>query len=549
MNLSPQMKLKRLIAPEKSDIYIVVIYGLCSGLLSLVIPISVQTLVNTISFGSMLQPVFVLTFIVLLVLGGSALMRGLQIFIMEIIQQRLFARMALQLAQKIPGFQIKSFDSSQGPELINRFFDVLTVQKSTALIVLDGVFVLLQTVVGLVLLGFYHPFLLVFDLILLALILGVILFLGKGAIYTSILESKAKYAVASWLQELARIPILFKHPEARNFILNRADHLTVDYVQNRKAHFKILMSQIVGTLSLQVIASSVLLGLGGLLVIKRQLTLGQLVASELIVTSVLTGVGKFGKYLECYYDLVAAADKLDYLLNLPEEEQGPLPAAGEFQNYPAYSICFNEIEYAYLETTPCLTGVTFRAQKGQKVVIYGARASGKSTLCDLLYQLKQPLRGTIQLNGIDSRDCHSREYREKIAFLRDAELMDGTLFDNLKIHRENLTLREAYAACEKVGVLKEIHDFPLGLMTPVSAGRVPLSQGQAKLLALARAILSEPKLFVLDGFLDDLDDESKNLALRYFLQECPATVVMTTHSMALAQTAKSYWVLEKGRLI
>lgn len=93
---SPQRRLIRLLSPEKKDIGVIVVYGICSGIFALIVPIAVQTLVNTIAFGSMLQPILVLTLLVLLVLGLSAILRGLQIFLMEIVQQRLFARIALK---------------------------------------------------------------------------------------------------------------------------------------------------------------------------------------------------------------------------------------------------------------------------------------------------------------------------------------------------------------------------------------------------------------------------------------------------------------------
>lgn len=547
---NPQRRLITLLISEKKDLGIILGYGICSGIFALIIPIAVQTLVNTIAFGSLLQPILVLTLLVLLILGLSAFLRGLQVYLMEKVQQRIFARTSLTLAHHIPKVKMSAIEGEQGPELINRFFDILTVQKSTALIMIDGLSIFLQTLVGMALLAFYHPILLAFDLFLVGLIFTVVFYLGKGAIQTSIIESKKKYEVANWLEILSRFPLVFKKTQAEEFIFEKSDLITSHYIKGRTKHFRILLRQIIGALSLQVFASSALLSLGGWLVVKRQLTLGQLVAAELIVTSVVTGVGKFGKYLESYYDLIAAADKLGDLLDLPTESSRDIVQAlsPKFPSQPAALSVVN-LSYAPNQDQFKLSQVSAKVNPGEKVIIYGGRSSGKSTLCDLLYLLKEPQSGCIELDGISHKDMSLSHFRSQVSLLRGADLFDGTLLENLCIHQKTVSLDDIYKILDQLGILEEMKQLPNGLMTNIVGGRSSLSATQAKLIALARTLLARPRLLLLDAFLDDLDDDSKLSALKIILEQTASTVVLTTGSKTLSKTAKIAWTLDSGHLI
>lgn len=546
--MSPLKRLKYLLLPEKKDLWVIVIYGICSGLFGLIVPIAVQTLVNTIAFGSLLQPIFVLTFLVLFILGISCFIRGMQVYLMEIVQQRIFARTSLILSERIPTFEIEAFEENRGTELINRFFDVLTVQKSTALIVMDGLSLLLQTLVGMMLLAFYHPILLAFDMFLVALICIVLFLLGRGAISSSIFESQKKYQVAGWLEELARIPLVFKHPKSSRLVNKYSDELTMGYLKGRKAHFKILMHQIIGALSLQVLASSMLLGLGGWLVIKRQLTLGQLVAAELVVSSVVNSIGKFGKYLESYYDLAAAADKIGYLLDIPTEKRDPIQISDPILTPHSKILTVENLHYSYPGRDLLLSGIHLSVSRGEKVAILGKRGEGKSTFCELVYGLRVPSKGSIEYCGIQIQDLPRSLLRSNLSLLRRIELFDGTILDNLKIHSTDKGLGEVYQALEVLGILKEIKELPKGLNTLITGEKSPLSAAQAKLVVLARALLAQPELLILDGFLDDLDDQSREIVLQTLLPRKDLTMVLTTGSRSITQGFEKLLILDSGKL-
>ncbi|MEZ6120561.1 MAG: hypothetical protein R3C28_28845 [Pirellulaceae bacterium] len=243
--VSPFSRLLALIQPERSDLWAVLIFSIVVGVLALATPIAIEALVNTVAFGRYLQPVFVLAFMLLTFMGFAAAIKTLITYVVEIIQRRLFIRVVEDLAYRLPRVQSTALDNTYGPELVNRFFDIVNVQKVAAKLLLDGVTVILQTIIGMIVLAFYHPFLLGFDLVLVICIGFVIFILGRGAVKTAIKESKTKYAIEAWLEELIRHPTAFKFHSGAQFGLDRADKLAVDYLNARKKHFRILLRQII----------------------------------------------------------------------------------------------------------------------------------------------------------------------------------------------------------------------------------------------------------------------------------------------------------------
>lgn len=331
--MTPLQRLFALLKPERGDILILTMFSVIVGLLSLATPIAVDSLVTNVAFGKLVQPLLVITLLLFAFLGFSAAIRVLKAYVTEIIQCRLFARITADLAYRLPRVQTERVEKEYLPELVNRFFDVVTVQKVTATFLLDGLQLVVNAFVGMAVLAFYHPWLLGFDVMLLALLAFAIVVLGRGAVSSSISESKCKYKTADWLQDLARCPITFKLDGGAEFALERGDQLIHNYLTARKQHFRVLIRQIAFALGLQALASAVLLGIGGWLVMRGQLTLGQLVAAELIVTVIVGSFAKLGKSMESFYDLMAAVDKLGVLFDLPiEEQQGVLH---QFDSKPA----------------------------------------------------------------------------------------------------------------------------------------------------------------------------------------------------------------------
>lgn len=528
---SPFSRLLGLVRPEWSDIWIVVVFALVIGILLLASPLAVEALVNTVAFGGMLQPVVVVSLLLLACLGFAAILRALQTWVVEIIQRRVFVRVVADLAHRLPRVHAEAFDSQHGPELVNRFFDVLTVQKVGAALLLDALTLILGALIGLLLLAFYHPFLLGYDVILLAAIAFIVVLMGRGAVRTSIAESQAKYAVAACMEDLARNPRAFKVAGGPEFALERADEFARDYLTARQAHFRILFRQITFALALQAIAGTTLLGLGGWLVVAGQLTLGQLVAAELIVSVVVDSFAKLGKHLEGWYDLMAACEKLGHLVDMPLErtdgEDPPLEPG------PA-SLSFTEVSFHYTPDRPVLEGLSFTIPAGSRVALVGPSGAGKSTLVDLIFGLRSPSHGHVDLDDIDLRTFRLPALREHVAVVRGIDIFEGTIAENILVGRRNLTLIDVQEALRDVELLETARMLPDGLQTRLMAGGAPLANGQAMRLALARAIVGKPRLLVIDELLDWLDVDTRDGIIdTLFASERPWSLLVVTHNPQL----------------
>ena len=541
--IKPFERLLSLMRMDRNDIGAVFVFSIIVGFLALASPIAVEALVNTVAFGRYLQPIIVLSGILLTFLGFAAAVRALNTYIVEIIQRRLFVRVVEDLAYRLPRVEQESIDGYHAPELVNRFFDVVTVQKVAVKLLLDGITIVLQTLLGMAVLAFYHPFLLGFDIVLLACIGFIVLVLGRGAVKTAIAESASKYKVAAWLEELARHPTAFKLHGGAQFGLDRSDKLAVDYIEARKLHFRVVMRQIIFALGLQAVAATALLGLGGWLVISGELTLGQLVAAELIVMMIVGSFAKLGKLLESFYDLLASVDKLGKLFDLPVERHDKL---FHLQDATAASVQFTDVSQS-LGGAKLHGGLSFELVPGDSMAIVGRAGIGKSAMLDLITGIRHPSSGHISLDSIDLRELRPDSLREHVSLARDVEIFHGTIEENVHLNRPQINASDVREALDAVGLLNEIMKLPEGLSTQVQTNGAPLSNSQACRLMIARAIVGRPRLLLIDGTLDRLSDSALKVVLQHIAaKKRPWTLVVATGRAGIESAMNKVLDLDKN---
>ncbi|MBC7926267.1 MAG: ABC transporter ATP-binding protein [Bryobacteraceae bacterium] len=543
---TPWARTWTLIRAERSDLGVAVAYSIAIGLLSLALPVATQSLVNTVAFGTVLQPLVVLSILVFAALSAAALLQSLRLWVVEMIQRRVFARLASQVSDRLLRVRLEAFDRQNGPELVNRFLDVVTVQKSVSLLLVDGLSLIMQVLMGMLLLAAYHPYLLAFDIALVLLIGVVLIGFGYGAVRTSIAESHAKYEVLAWLEEIARHRSAFRSRAADRYARHRTRTLVSNYLQNRASHFRVLVRQISGSLMLQAFATSALLGIGGWLVIRGQLTLGQLIAAELVVNMIVSSLAKFGKSLESFYDLQAAMDKLGYLTDLAVErssgEAMPIPVG------PA-TVRLQGVTFAHPGQQTLLSAPPIEIKAGARVAIHGPSGSGKSTLLDLLFATRDPSSGLVELDGIDYRNYRLSDLRDQIALVREVDVFPGTVLENVRLgsDADPLMIRRAL---ENVGLLDKVSALPEGWNTPLFTGGAPLSPGQALRLMIARALLARPRLLLLDEVLDHIEDLQIRgpLVRTLFAADAPWTLVATTERQDIWPMCAQVFEFRGGRL-
>lgn len=526
--LRPRQRLMQLLRPDLQDIRVIAMFAVAVGILNLATPLAVESLVMTVGFRMLQQQVLILSLLLFACLALAATMFTVQKIVVEYIQQRFYVRMVADLAYRLPRIETGSVLRGSGPELVNRFFDVMTVQKAISVLLVDGVALVLTTMIGLSVMAFYHPYLLGFDIVLLGAIGFFIFILGRGGIATAIEESIAKYRTEAWLEELALNPVAFKLGHGPDYALERADQLAKGWLKARRDHFRIVYRQVLFAVYLQVLASTVLLGLGGWLVIQGQLTLGQLVASELIVATIVGSFAKIGKYAENYYDLLAAVDKLGVLFDLPMEREG-----GEFLRGSdrGAALQMRDVTFAFDEHAPVLESLSLSVAPGERLALTGPSACGKSTVLELILDLRVPESGQLEFDGVDYRDIRIDALRSQVGAVLQPEVIEGTILENVRMGRHGIPISQVRRVLEAVGLWDEVSALPDSIYRPLSIGGAPLSHGQLYKLALARAIVGRPRMLLLDETLDALEPSDRHHLLEMlFDREAPWTLVVATHT-------------------
>lgn len=541
---TPLQRLRAWIRLDRQDLAAILVYAVAIGLLGLTTPVAVQALVSTVAFGTVLQPLVLLSVLLFSALGLSAVFRALQAWLAEIIQRRLFVRVVADLSHRLPRVRKDALDGAHGPELVNRFFDVFTVQKTAASLLLGGLEIALTVAVGMIVLAFYHPLLLALDVLLVIAIALAVLSRARRGTDTAIVESKAKYAMAAWLEELALHHGELKLGGGERYAVERADELARAYLVAREKHFSVAFQQLVATLAIQTVASASVLGVGGWLVIQRQLTLGQLVAAEIVVTAVVASLAKVGKYLENAYDLLAGLDKLGHLADLPvEREDGAACVVAQ-----RAGLVLSDVRGGYMQRE-VLSGVDLEVAPGERIVITGPSGGGKSLLVELIAGIREPTSGRLQIDGADVRDLSLASLRSRIAAVTRTATLAGTVLENVRLGRSSIDRGQVRAALDTVGLSDELDLLPQGLETEILGDGSPLSDGQALRLTLARAIASRPALLVVDRVLDGIDDAMRTPLLdALFDRGAPWTLVVVSSDPHVMQRADRVLTLSQGAL-
>lgn len=508
--LSPLQRLVRLLRNERKDIGYIYFYAVVVGLISLILPLGVQAIFSLVSSGSIFSSVYVLMGLVVLGLVGSGIMQIIQVTLVETLQMRIFAKAAFEFTYRVPRLNFEGLNHDNPTELMNRFFDVLTVQKSLPKFLIDLTGAVLQIVFGLLLLSFYHPFFIAFSFFVLFIFFLIVRLNGRKGLETSIKESKYKYRVVAWLEGMAGTLFSFKTAGATNLPIQRMDGLVTNYLTYRTKHFKILQGFYYYALIFKVLVIGGLLVLGTYLLVNRQISLGQFVASEIVIVLLTGAVEKLFLSIDVVFDLLTAVDKLGYVSDLPLEKDG-----GFKFNTPqeGMTLKVGGLNYSYENSPkPALTNIHLNVKPGERICVTGQNGSGKHTLFKVLSGILTGYEGSILYNGISLRDLDMNMLRTHVSMnFPNQEIFDGTILENLTMGRGGITLEQLHAALNRLNLTDEIAKLPEGLNTPIISGGRRFSLSFVTKIALARCLLTQPKLML---YTDALREIERNERLR-----------------------------------
>lgn len=539
-------KLYAILFDEKESMQVFFIYAAIISLLYLAIPIAAQILVNIISTGVLLQPIIVVTaavFIGLLLLG---VLRIFQLFIAEIIQRKIFAKIAIEISQKIPKISQKYFGEIYAPELVNRFFDVITIQKTLTLILLEVPSAVFQILLGFILMGIYSPILIIFDTLLILTIVFVYT-LGYNGVSSSKNQSTAKYKVAHWLEELARCQISFKMNLANDYATNEVDDRILNYLNSRKDHFKVLFRQYSASFFIAAFASASVLAIGAWLVMQGKMSLGQLVASELVISMIVSSLDKIVQKFESWYDLLTAIDKVAHITDLDVERDDGLELD---LNEKGLELICDDLTFSYNAQRKVLDKVNLQLEPGSRKSVVGASGAGKTTFAYLLSGLQEFQEGDILLNGLPLKGLSLNSIRKNIALVSDYnEIFAASIEDNIVLNRSDISKEDLEEVIELVHLERDLQYFPQGINTQLLSEGRNISLGQRQRILLARALVSKPQLLILDEAFGGMDERTKlTIINNIFASTKPWTILNITHDAEVVLRTNYIYLLDRGKL-
>lgn len=507
---SPIRRLIQLLSADKKDIFFVYVYAGLIGLVSLTLPLGIQAAVELISGGVVFSSVYLLIGLIIFGTIGTGVLQVLQITIVEYLQRRVFTKSAFEFAFRVPRIKMESVLNMHMPELMNRFFDVLTLQKGLPKILIDLSTGIIQILFGLLLLAFYHPFFIVFGLGLLGLLFLIFFFTGPKGLKSSIKESKFKYKVVYWLEEMARTLYSFKLAGNTVLPLRKTDYLVNNYLENRNSHFKILIAQYSFILLFKAVITGGLLILGTILVMQREITLGQFVASEVIIILVLASVEKIIMYMDVVYDMLTAVDKISQVTDLPLENSGGIDIP-EVQLKDGYEVKMDDVSYTYPSgAKPSLKNITLTVDKGKSLCISGGSGSGKTTLTNIIAGIHQNYSGIMTYNGYSLRDLDTTYIRDRIGKnVSQEDIFEGSILENILVGKPTSDIKNALDAIEDVGLKDQINALSEGLNTEMLAGGKGFSSSFVNKLVLARCLAKRPAMLILNDFFNNFSKRER----------------------------------------
>ncbi|MFY0673561.1 MAG: ATP-binding cassette domain-containing protein [Bacteroidia bacterium] len=548
-DLGPVKRFINLLRSEKKNIYHIYIYAILAGLLGLTLPLGVQSVVSLISGGLFLRPVVLLTVFVVVGVLLTGLMQIMQMTIVENVQQRIFTRTAVDFAFRIPRIKMEKLLNIYTPELVNRFFDVLTIQKGLTKILVEFITALLQILFGLLLLSAYHPFFVFFGLFLIAVMFVLFYYTGRKGLETSLYESKYKYRIAHWLEELGRNLTTFKIAGSSPLPMEKLENNLAGYLTKRKQHFKVLISQFRGFVFFKTGIVGTLLVLGSFLVIDRQISVGQFVAAELVIIIVIAAIEKLILHLDNIYDVLTAVEKLGNLTDLPlENELGPIDL--DVTEYRGFQVETKDLSYKYPDgKVNALNNINMSIDSCESVAIIGGEGSGKTTLMYVISGILESYKGQILFDGNSLKDVNKRLLRDRIGdSLSHEHIFEGTFFENLTLNRDGISSKELKRVLEITELTEYISKLDEGLQTPLIAGGKGISSAITKKIVLARSLMASPKLVVFDDFFFNLDAAFKVRLFKRLLtdKELACTFLISSHDPTVLNTVDNIYVLENG---
>ena len=542
---SPVQRFWGLLSRYKVEIRQLYVYAIFIGMVNLTLPVGIQAIINYIQTGEMTSSWIVLVCFVLIGIAVTGVLQVLQLRIVENMQQDLFARSAFEFAYRIPKITFLQLDKIHAPELVNRFFDTLTIQKSLPKILIDFSLAAFQIVFGLLLLTIYSPYFIILGVVLVFILWLIFKITGPRGLRTSLKESKYKYQSAHWLEEIARVNRSFKLNTSTEFHLQKTDTIAVNYLTARESHFRILINQFKLFIAFKIFIAAGLLILGGVLVFQEQMNIGQFVAAEIIIILIINSVEKVIRVVDSIYDVLTALDKIGYVTDLQLDES---KGEATIEEEGGLSLTATDLEFGFPdERRNIIDGLSFDVPAGGKVVVTGPSGSGKSILLQMIAGIHHFQSGELYINGVPFDNLHrDRLYQAYGVAFPTNQLFEGTLRENILMGK-NVPSKELSAVLELLQLNDFVVHLPKGINAAIDSGGRSLPRSIIQKILIARLIVGKPRLLLLEDPLQFVEEEEKRRIIDYLMSpERNWTVIVVADYHYWREKCTQFITLEKS---
>lgn len=546
--LTPAKRFFRLLKEEKNQVYAIYFYAILNGLITLSLPLGIQAILNFILGGRITTSWVILVVIVAIGIIFGGFLQISQLQIMERLQQRIFSKSGLSIAYRLPRIKAEILHGEYGPEIVNRFFDTINLQKGLSKILIDFSAAFLQVIFGLLLLSLYHPAFILFGLGLFGILTLIFYFTAPKGMATALKESTYKYQTAFWLEEVGRTLNSFKLVGITRLPIIRADKLIQKYIEFRSQHFGVLIFQYKVMIGFKVLIVTSLLLAGSFLLINDQISIGQFVAAEVIIVLVVNSVEKLILSLETVYDTLVSVEKLGHIMDLELEHHDPsekiVESKPEGLKFGLESVVFQPQD----SLEPLLKGVSLTIHPGKKVVVTGESGSGKSAMMALFSGLYEKYEGKVLINDLSMEYINLERFRAMVGdFLELQQLFHGTIKENILMGRD-FDQDDLDFILNLVELKEFVYHLPLGLDTVIQPEGKGLSKTLAHQILLARGFVGQPKALIMENVLRYVQPSVKEKVIDYIMKG-PWTLVMISEDEKVKQMADEVIVMHQGKLI
>jgi len=549
-NITFAWAFKQIIWPRRKSVLIGLVLIIISRMASLVLPGASKYLIDNVIVNKDLEMLKWLLLIVVAAIAVQAVTSFLLTRILSVEAQFLISELRTKVQKKILSLPIRYFDNQKSGALVSRIMsDVEGVRNlvGTGLVQLVGG--TLTALVSLVLLLQINATMTVLVLVPVALFAFIAL-KAFGRIRPIFKErGKLNAEVTGRLTETlngVRIIKGFNAEEQENIVFEKGAQRLFENVKSSLTSTALVTSSATFLLGL---ASAGIMGMGGYFIIQDQMTFGDFLAFTLYLGFMIAPIVQMSNIGSQLTEAFAGLDRTEEIMQMESEhEQSDREIVlSELKG----DVAFEGVHFEYDENQEVLTNIDFEAKSGSVTALVGSSGSGKSTIAGLAASFLNPSGGKITIDGMDLSKVQLNSYRKNLGVvLQDDFLFEGSIRENILFPRPNATEEQLQAAVKGAYVQEFAERFEEGLDTIIGERGVKLSGGQRQRVSIARALLADPKIIILDEATSNLDTESETFIQKSLdvLMKGRTTFVIA-HRLSTIRQANQILVIEKGGIV